>query len=118
MALVYFEREGKTVKANSGWNLRRLAKANGIQVYHGIDKLINCRGQGLCGTCKMEVTAAEPYAVNPRTAMEERKLKDFTNPKLRLSCQVKVHGNISVKTQPVELMALEKEHVPPPLVTG
>lgn len=118
MALIFFERQGKTVKANAGWNLRKLAKKNHIDVYHGLDKVFNCRGNGLCGTCKVEVFTSSPYDVNPRTAMEEKKLKNFTNPNLRLSCQVKVHGNIRVKTYPVELMKSNGEVVAPPLVTA
>jgi hypothetical protein len=66
----------------------------------------------------MEVAAPNPYDVNGRTGMEEKKLKGFTNPKLRLSCQVVVHGNISVKTAPVELMKLDEAVVAPPLVTA
>jgi ferredoxin len=118
MPLVFFEREGKTLSVNAGWNLRKLARANGISVYRGINKLFNCCGLGLCRACKVEIFTAEPGALNPRTAMEERKLKNFTNPRLRLSCQVRVHGNISVKTQPVELMASDQELAPPPLVSG
>ena len=117
MVLVFFERQGKTVRANAGLNLRKLALENGVEVYKGIDKLINCRGHGLCGTCKVEVTATNAFDINPRTAMEEEKLKKFNNPKLRLSCQVVVHGNISIKTAPVELMK-QDEVVAPPLVTA
>ncbi len=117
MPLVFFEREGKTLSVNAGWNLRKLAKANGINVYRGLNKVFNCRGNGLCGTCKVEVFASQESDVNPRTGMEEAKLKNFTNPHLRLSCQVKVHGNIRVKTQPVELMATNKDLPPPPLVS-
>lgn len=117
MPLVYFERQGKTLRVNAGHNLRKLAKKNGISVYHGIEKFTNCRGQGLCGTCKVEVFAIRPDAINPPTAMEERKLKDFTNPNLRLACQVRVHGNLRVKTYPVELMKEDKEAVAPPLVS-
>ena len=116
--MVYFEREGKTVSVNAGWNLRRLARANGVPVYRGLARIFNCRGQGLCGTCKVEVFSREPGALNPRTAMEEKKLKGFSNPNLRLSCQVKVHGNILVKTQPVELMATKRDLAPPPVVAG
>ena len=118
MPLVFFEREGKTLNVNAGWNLRKLAKANGIEVYHGFAKIYNCRGLGICGTCKMEVFTQKIGDVSPRTAMEEKKLKDFSNPNLRLSCQVTVHGNIRVKTQPVELMRPEMEAVAPPLVSG
>jgi len=118
MPLVFFERQGKTIKANAGWNLRRLAKKNGMTPYHGFDKVINCRGQGLCGTCKVEIFTSNPYDVNPRTAMEENKLKKFSNPNLRLSCQVVVHGNIRVKTYPVELDKRDESLVAPPLVTA
>ena len=118
MPLVFFEREGKTVSANAGWNLRKLAKANGVNVYRGAAQLFNCRGNGLCGTCKVEVFSNEPGAVNPRTAMEEKKLRGMTNPNLRLSCQVKVHGNLLVKTQPVELMATKKDLAPPPGISS
>ena len=118
MALVFFEREGKTVSANAGWNLRKLARANGISIYRGINKVFNCRGLGLCGTCKVEVVVGNQGAVSPRTAMEEKQLKNFSNPNLRLSCQVVVHGNMLVKTQPVELMAHNQELAPPPIVSG
>lgn len=118
MPLIFFERQGKTIKANAGWNLRKLVKKNNIGLYNGLDKVINCRGNGLCGTCKVEVFSASAGAVNPRTAMEEKKLKKFTNPNLRLSCQVKVHGNIRVKTYPVELTKKNSEVVAPPLVSA
>jgi len=117
MPLIFFEREGKTVSANAGWNLRKLAKKNGINIYQGVDKILNCRGNGLCGTCKVEIFSNEESAVSPRTAMEEKKLKKFTNPNLRLSCQVRVHGNVRVKTGPVELMRPEVEAVAPPMVS-
>ncbi|MCB1215574.1 MAG: (2Fe-2S)-binding protein [Deltaproteobacteria bacterium] len=113
MALVYFERQSKTVSANAGNNLRLLAKKNGVQIYHGIDKLLNCRGNGLCGTCMVEVFPAKPEFVSPPTAMEEKKLKNYNNPNLRLACQVKVHGPMRVKTYPVELYASSTTSAPP-----
>jgi ferredoxin len=116
MPLVFFERQGKTVSVNAGWNLRKLALKNGIKVYQGLDKVFNCRGNGLCGTCKVEVFPAQPEFINPRTAMEEKKLASYNNPHLRLSCQVKVHGSLRVKTYPVELMKETGEVLAPPLV--
>jgi len=118
MPLVFFEREGKTLSVNAGWNLRKLARANGIKIYRGINSLINCRGNGICGTCKVEVFTSDQHSVSPRTAMEEKHLSGYSNPNLRLSCQVVVHGNLRVKTQPVELMAIDQEMAPPPLVAG
>jgi len=118
MPLVFFERQGKTLRVNAGYNLRKLALKNHIKVYQGIDKLINCRGNGLCGTCKVEVYPARPEYLNPRTAMEEKKLAKFNNPNLRLSCQVKVHGDCRVRTYPVELVLPDKEVVAPPIVSS
>ena|SRR5436190_12204478 len=118
MPIVFFEREGKTLRTNAGWNLRKLAKANGIHIYKGIYRIFNCRGQGLCGTCKVEVFAGRDGDLNPRTAMEENRLNGFSNPNLRLSCQVVVQGNLRVKTQPVELMASDQELAAPPLIAS
>jgi ferredoxin len=117
MPLVYFEREGRTLNINAGRNLRKLAKQNGVQIYRGIYKLFNCHGFGLCHSCLVEIYPKRDGDLNPRTATEEKRLKVYTNPNLRLACQVRIHGNVRVKTQPVELMAVEKDVVPPPLVS-
>ena len=118
MALVYFEREGKTLSVNSGQNLRKLARANGVNLYRGIHKIFNCHGLGLCTSCMVEIFANRPMDLNPRTAMEEKQLEGFSNPNLRLACQVRVHGSVRVKSQPVELMAAQPNSISPPLVSG
>jgi len=118
MALVYFEREGKTLSVNSGQKLLSLAKDNGIGLFQGIKKIFNCHGLGLCQACMVEVFAKRPMDLSPRTAMEEKKLKKYSNPNLRLACQVRVHGNVRVKTQPVELSAPQLGVIAPPLVSG
>lgn len=118
MALVYFEREGKTLSVNSGQNLRKLASANGISLFRGINKIFNCHGMGLCTACVVEIFANRPMDLSPRTAMEEKKLDGFSNPNLRLACQVQVHGSVRIKSQPVEFMAAQPNSISPPLVSG
>lgn len=106
MPYITFEKEGKTVSCNAGVNLRKLGIKNGIAVYNGIDKLINCRGHGLCGTCEVEILSARD--LSPRTRMEEVKLKDKPLER-RLSCQVIVHGNMTVRTHPPKWAPLPEE---------
>lgn len=97
MPNVRFEKEGVTVSCNAGTNLRELAKKNHISVYSNIWKVLNCRGNGLCEKCEVEIVEAEN--LSPRTRMEEIALQDkhLTH---RLSCQVFVHGDMTVRTHP------------------
>jgi ferredoxin len=75
-------------------NLREIAVANGVSVYTGLHKAVNCRGNGRCGTCQVEISGSN---IKARNSIEEAKLKDA--PQLRLACQVEVLGDLSVKTQ-------------------
>jgi ferredoxin len=98
MPKVYFPIQNRTIDVPYGANLRRVALDSGIDVYGFPAKFLNCRGHGLCGTCKVRV---EPdWNLSDRTNAEERKLKAAP---LRLSCQAKVEGDITCYTQtPVE----------------
>jgi ferredoxin len=97
MPQVTFEREGKTIACSSGINLRKLAQANGINLYQGVWSLLNCRGNGLCTSCEVEIPIAQN--LSPRSNMEEIQLKD--KPLLRrLACQVTIHGDLLVRTHP------------------
>jgi ferredoxin len=94
---VTFERENKTVACNAGTNLRKLAIANGVSLYSGPWKILNCRGNGLCTTCEVEIPIAENLGA--RSNMEEIQLKG--RPLIRrLACQVAVHGNLTVRSHP------------------
>ncbi len=118
MPLVYFEREGKTCNVNAGRNLKKIAQLNDVSIYRGIHKIFNSCGLGFCHACMVEIFPSRQEGdVSVRTATEEKQLKNFTNPNLRLGCQVRVHGNIRVKTQPVEFMAADKDVIAPPLVS-
>lgn len=100
--------EVKTVEVEAGTNLRKAAMQNGIPVYKGVDQLLNCRGMGLCGTCKVLVKQGADN-VNPKTAVEKfnfnfhplSMLASIGNEdEMRLSCQVAVNGDCTVVTTP------------------
>ncbi len=104
MPIVTFVREGKRLDVPVGANLRKVALKAGLPIYKGKDILLNCRGNMLCGTCRLEVL--DKKNVSARSSLERltlrgrfliaRKVPDT----LRLSCQVTVNGDITVRTQP------------------
>ncbi|MEM7550351.1 MAG: 2Fe-2S iron-sulfur cluster binding domain-containing protein [Bacteroidota bacterium] len=79
-----------------GRNLLQFLQEIGFEVYNGKAKNLNCKGRGTCGTCSVRV-------LGPLSEMNEIELKRMKLPPhnldsgLRLSCQVKVEGDISVK---------------------
>src|SRR5262245_57952176 len=97
MPKIYFSREFKEIEAPEGANLRELAAEQGIQIYAGLNQYLNCRGKGLCGTCKVRVKPQE--VCSERTAAEVRKLP-ATDPTVRLGCQTFVFGDCEVQTFP------------------
>ncbi|HYG77414.1 MAG TPA: 2Fe-2S iron-sulfur cluster-binding protein [Planctomycetota bacterium] len=94
MPKITFEKQRIQVLAPMHSNLREIAVANGIPIYAGLAKVANCRGNGRCGTCQVEL---QGNGIKPRNAIEEAKLKDAPN--LRLACQIEVLGDLNVKTQ-------------------
>jgi len=97
MPSITFEKEDKTINCNAGLNLRKLARKNGVELYSGLGTVLNCHGNGLCTQCEVEIVEGEQ--LNPRTRMEEVRLRDKPLTR-RLACQVIVHGNLTVRTHP------------------
>ncbi len=100
-----FVNEGKTLEVEQGTNLRKVAKKNGIQLYSGLDVLLNCQGNGLCGTCRVEIVDGK--GVSPMEAIEEGSMMGWFPwmvrgvPKNhRLACQTSIKGDCQVKTHP------------------
>src|SRR5512138_1180046 len=98
MPVVEFLNAGKKVRCGQYANLRKVALLNGVPVYRGIHQcpLGNCQGNGLCGTCVMEIVEGAEN-LSPPTRRERRKLRGRL-PKYRLSCQCQVLGNVSCIT--------------------
>ena len=106
MPNITFVNENKTVEAEIGTNIRTLAKKNGVQLYEGLDVLLNCQGNGLCGTCRVEVVDGK--GVSPMAPIEEGSMMGWISfsvcsvPKNhRLACQMEVKGDCQIKTHPV-----------------
>src|SRR5262245_44558530 len=55
MPKVVVANEKKEVEVPEGGNLRKELRKAGLPVYRGLDRFLNCRGLGLCGTCKVLV---------------------------------------------------------------
>ena len=98
MPIVEFLNAGKKVECGQYANLRKLALLQDVPVYAGINETINCRGNGLCGTCVMQIVEGAEN-LSPPTRRERRKL-DGQLPLRRLSCQCQVMGPICVVTAP------------------
>ena len=102
MPRVTFFREGIGADAAPGENLRELAQRAGVPIYRSFHVLLNCKGRGKCGSCRVELS--DPGAVEPceRTGPEHRHLdRGFSDATTRLACQVTVCADISVLTQEV-----------------
>ena len=105
MPVITLQNEGKTIEAPAGANLRKTLIRNGVSPYRGLDRVLNCMGNGLCGTCRVEV--ADGKGVSPLTPMEETALVGLfplygrAIPKnVRLSCRATVTGDMTLRTHP------------------
>ena len=99
-----YGKEKKEVEVPEGANLREEALKAGVPVYAGLDRYLNCRGLGLCGTCRVLVKKGIENT-GPKTFIEKLSLlKAFSSigheGEIRLSCQCRVDGDIEVETQP------------------
>lgn len=109
MPTVTFVNEKVTADAEAGEDLRSVALQNGVQLYEGPHKIVNCLGFGLCGSCNVIVKSGSENCT-PLTFKE--KLGKWTNPVLgvkimsnddadvRLACQTKIDGDVEVQTKP------------------
>ncbi len=103
MPKVNFVNEKKEIEVADGANLRKEARQAGIEVYRGLDRYLNCRGNGLCGTCRVLVKKGMEN-LSPKGWLERFKLATMLSSighedEMRLSCQVEVHGDCTVETR-------------------
>jgi len=102
MPVVSFVKQQQEVECAVGANLRRVALDNGIALYVFPTNILNCRGNGLCGTCRVRVD--NPRALSARTSSDERKCGWEGEP-YRLACQCRVLGSLQVVTNPRKILA-------------
>ncbi|MEA5450896.1 2Fe-2S iron-sulfur cluster-binding protein [Leptolyngbya sp. CCNP1308] len=87
--------QGKTIACETGANLRQVLLANGVDLYNGQAKVINCRSLGTCGTCAVEIHG-EVSAVNWKDNARRSLPPHDPARNLRLACQTRVLGDIAV----------------------
>jgi len=97
MLEVTFENHNRTLKVEPGTNLREAAIANKLGIYAHIFKILNCRGRGLCSSCRVEIISGQ---VTERSELENKNLAKSLkkNPNLRLACQISVEENLVIRT--------------------
>ncbi len=108
MPKVVFVNEKKEIEVPAGANLRQEALKAGIELYPGPAKYLNCRGFGLCGTCRVLVKSGAEN-LSPKTLIEKLNLNLHpltalayigNEDAMRLACQTRVNGDCSVATTP------------------
>ncbi|GIW92007.1 MAG: ferredoxin [Pirellulaceae bacterium] len=121
MPIIKFVKENKEVEVPVGTNLRKAAIRAGINLNCGlngfgasINKYLNCKGHGMCGTCRVLITKGMENT-NPMTKREWYQFKQpFHIPPdpipclafighedtMRLACMVRVNGDIEVESCP------------------
>lgn len=105
MPIITLVNENKTLEVPEGMNLRKALLKHGINPYVGKDRILNCRGFGLCGTCRVEVVDGK--GVPPVSDREQAALVGLipfyarkVGKNVRLSCRIDVKGDVTVKTYP------------------
>ncbi|TYL37724.1 (2Fe-2S)-binding protein [Natronococcus pandeyae] len=94
------EFEGETIDADVGDNLRRALVDAGFPPHNGSAQYTNCRGNGFCGTCAVEIVEGD---VDEPARKERRRLglpPHSPDSGLRLSCQLTVEDDLVVVKHP------------------
>ena len=87
--------QGKSFECESGSNLRRVLLENGVDLYNGNAKVINCRGIGSCGTCAVHIEG-NVSETNWRDRTRRSLPPHSPTRNLRLACQTLVIGDVAV----------------------
>jgi ferredoxin len=102
------EKDKQEIEVEAGANLRSAARNQGVEIYKGLARTLNCRGFGLCGTCRVLVKSGMEN-LSPRSLVEKINLNLHPltmlaaigrEDEMRLACQVKVLGDCTIETQP------------------
>ena len=108
MPKIVLVNEKQEIEVPDGANLRQEARKAGIQLYKGIHRIANCRGLGLCGSCKVLVKKGMEN-LSPKGRLERFTLATAPTcmlavvgheDEMRLACQCSVHGDCTVETRP------------------
>jgi ferredoxin len=95
MPKVVFVNEHRIVEVPPGKNLKSLAVELGINPHREFFRGINCGYLGMCGTCQVWVKESAPGSANPKNLRE--RIAGMRGQR-RLSCQVKILGDVEITT--------------------
>ncbi|KIL37452.1 peptide ABC transporter substrate-binding protein [Cohnella kolymensis] len=85
------EVEGKgSFQVEEGKKLVLALEDNGVDIMH------RCGGNARCTTCRVEILAGDPGPMGEAEAAI-RETKGITESNIRLSCQIRVRSDLSVK---------------------
>jgi len=90
--ITFVDPDGKEISTSSSSGiLRNLALENKVEIYDGFNKLLNCGGNGQCGTCGMIITSNNEDVLSAPTEVERKKLGEAKlKSGYRLSCQTEI----------------------------
>ncbi|MBR2563216.1 MAG: 2Fe-2S iron-sulfur cluster binding domain-containing protein [Paenibacillus sp.] len=80
----------KSISVQSGTTILQAARRVGVRIP------TRCDGKAACLMCKVKVGQDDLHALLPPTEAEKRKLGQLLEEGIRLSCQAKVCGQLSV----------------------
>ena len=91
MPRITVQDQGRSFEVDDNANLRDALVQNGASPYGGVEKLFNCRGKGMCGTCVVLIVEGAEH-LTERTPREINKLQTADRCR-RLSCQAAIIGD-------------------------
>jgi ferredoxin len=108
--IAFVDPDGKIIETNQTKGiLRTIALDSGVEIYEGFSKLMNCGGNGQCGTCSM-IVSDPSECLSGTTDAERKKLgKEKLGKGYRLCCQTEIvageeneneNATIECKTKP------------------
>lgn len=105
MPVLTLVNEGKSFEIAEGANLRKALLNNGISPYVGKDRFLNCLGNGLCGSCRVEVVDGKGApSMSPNEEEALIGMAPFYARKIpknvRLACRIEVKQDMTIKTAP------------------
>ncbi len=88
----------------AGANLRDSLRKEGVEVYQGLTRYVNCFGHGTCGECRLLVKKGGEN-LSAKGIMEKLTLFRMLSTvghenEMRLACQCAVNGDVEVEPQP------------------
>lgn len=87
--------QGRSFTCETGANLRKVLLEQGVDLYNGNAKFINCMSIGTCGTCAVQIEG-EVSTVNWKDIARRSLPPHSPARNLRLACQTKILGDVKV----------------------